>query len=91
MRDGFIEAHISTLPPSPENLDISLEEASIREVEERERRERALAQRQKQVQEERRKQEGALRHSKVLLTEGEQELAKAMHVRRDGLLSHMEE
>lgn len=56
----------------------------------RERRERALAERAKQVQEEKRKQQGALRYSKDALREREEEIQRAMRVGREGLLSHMD-
>lgn len=88
IRDPLISAHISTLPPAPANL-VS-EEADDQARQERERRERALADRQAQVQEERRRQRGALQHSKGMLREGEEEVQRAMRVGKEGLLGYME-
>ena len=89
IRDPLIEAHISSLPPAPTDLDVSSEEtAQANEKQERDRRDQALADRQRQVQEEKRRQQGALRHSKGMLREGEQEIERAMKVGRDALLGH---
>jgi len=71
--------------------DTAAEEAELaKQRNERERRERALAERAKQVQEEKRKQQVALRYSKDVLREGEEEIQRAMRVGREGLLSHMD-
>lgn len=93
IRDPLIEAHISTLPPAPTKLEISLEEqeAQAKERQERQRRQEALAERQRQVQGEKRRQNGALRYSKGMLREGEEEVQRAMRVGKEGLLGHMAE
>ena len=93
VRDALIEAHVSTLPPASNNLDILPEEqkAQATERHERQRREEALAERQRQVQEEKRRQNGALNHSKGMLREGEEEVQRAMRVGKEGLLGHMAE
>lgn len=93
VRDPLIEAHISTLPPAPADLEISPEEQEIqaKERQERQRRQEALTERQRQVQEEKRRQNGALRYSKSMLREGEEEVQKAMRVRKEGLLGHIVE
>ena len=93
VRDPLIEAHISTLPPAPADFEISPEEqeSQAKERHERQRRQEALAERQKQVQEEKRRQNGALRHSRSVLREGEKEVQKAMRVGKEGLLGHIAE
>ena len=87
MRDALLEAHLSTLPPAPTDLDILTEE---RESQVKEKQE-ALAERQRQVQEEKRRRNGALRYSKGMLREGEEEVQRAMRVGKGGLLAHMAE
>lgn len=93
IRDPLIEAHISTLPPAPNDIENSPEEqeAQTKEKQARQRRQEALAERQKQVQEEKRNQTGALRYSKGMLREGEEEVQRAMRVGKEGLLGHMAE
>ena len=61
----------------------------LKEQRERERREKALFDRQKQVEEHKRKQEGVLRFSKDMLREGEQEMERAMKVGKEGLKGYM--
>ncbi len=70
---------------------MSLEEEAelARRKEERERREKALAERENKVQEERERQKGALQYSKGILREGEEEIGRAMRVGREGLKSHL--
>lgn len=71
---------------------MSLEEGieRSRRKEDRERRERALAEREKRVHEEKRRQQGALEYSKGMLREGEQEIERAMRVGKEGLKSYFE-
>ena len=92
VRDPIIRAHIEKVPPAPTDLDVSPEEYErrLKKQQERERRERALAERQNRVEEEKRKQRGALQYSKGMLREGEQELERAKRVGKDGLLGYME-
>ena len=92
VRDPIIRAHIEKVPPAPTDLDVSPEEyeSRLKKQQERERRERALAERQNRVEEEKRKQRGALQYSKGMLREGEQELERAKRVGKDGLLGYME-
>lgn len=67
------------------------EEAELaKQKAERNRREIALAEREKKVQGEKKKQEYALQQSKGMLREGEEEIQRAMRVGREGLLSHMD-
>ena len=56
----------------------------------RERREKTLAEREMKVQEDKRRQRGALQYSKGMLREGEEEIQRAMKVGREGLLGHFE-
>ena len=90
-RDPLIETYISTLPPAPES-DLTPEEREEldRRKVERDRREKALAEREKQVQEDKRKQRGELVRGKHLLREGEAEIEEAMRVNKGGLRSYIE-
>lgn len=90
-RDPLIEAYISTLAAAPATTEMSPEEEiqQRRRKEERERREKALAEREKRVHEEKRRQQGALRYSKGMLREGEQEIERAMRVGKEGLKSYL--
>lgn len=94
IRDPLIETHITTLPPAPSSSDADLsfeEQVSLSKRKlERERREQALAERQKQVQDEKRRQKGALQFSKGMLRDGEEELERAMRVGKEGLKAYME-
>jgi hypothetical protein len=92
IRDPIIEAYISLCPPAPDDTGTSLEEQVeiSRQKLERERREKALAERARQVEAEKRRQQAALRHGKDALREGEEEIQKAMRIGREGLLSHMQ-
>lgn len=92
IRDPLMETYISSLPAAPTTTDNSFEdqEALSKERADRKRRERAMADRHMQVQEEKRKQKGALEFSKGVLREGEEEIAKAMKVGKESLRSYME-
>lgn len=87
VRDPLIEAHISSLPAAP--TDSMAKEVDIKAHSDSERREQALTSRQKQVSEEKRRQSGALQHSRGMLREGEEELKRAMIVGKQGLLGHV--
>lgn len=87
VRDPLIEAHIASLPAAP--IDLTANEADIKSQSDRQRREQALAARQKQVSEEKRRQNGALQHSRGMLREGEEELKQALVVGKQGLLGHV--
>ncbi len=93
IRDPIIESHIAALPPAPSDTSVSLEkaEAFTKQRRERERREGALADRQAQVEEEKRRQKGALQYSKGMLREGELELEKARRVGKEGLMAYMQD
>jgi hypothetical protein len=57
---------------------------------EREKRERALAERERRVQEEKRKQQSGLVRGRHLLREGEAEIEEAMRVSKEGIRSYLE-
>lgn len=86
-RDPLLETYIATLPAAPEGIAASIENAAemTKKRAERERRERALAEREKRVQEEKRKQRRDLEFGKGRLREEEMELERAMKVNKDGL------
>ncbi|KAJ5776280.1 uncharacterized protein N7511_001291 [Penicillium nucicola] len=91
VRNPLIEAYISTLSPAPEVKMTPEEQAELdRKRNEREKRERALADREKRVEEEKRRQRGDLIRGKHLLREGEAEIEEAMKVNKDGLRSYMD-
>ncbi|KAE8356446.1 hypothetical protein BDV28DRAFT_127001 [Aspergillus coremiiformis] len=93
VRDPLIETYISTLPPAPEQgEDMSVEQRKELERKrmEREKREKALTEREKQVQEGKRKHWGDLARGRNLLREGEAEIEEAMRVGKAGLRSHIE-
>jgi hypothetical protein len=91
VRNPLIEAYVSTLPPAPEvqRSAEELEELDRKRIE-REKREKALADREKRVEEEKRRQRGDLMRGKNLLREGEAEVEEAMRINKDGLRSYME-
>ena len=87
----MIESHIRSLPAAPFDLSVSAEEAegTLRQRNERERRELALADRLKRVEAEKRRQIGKLQYSKGMLRDGEQELQRAKQIHTNGLLGYM--
>ncbi|KAL8723475.1 MAG: hypothetical protein Q9225_000208 [Loekoesia sp. 1 TL-2023] len=91
IRDSLVETHITTLPEAPEGANVSAEEqeAIMKRKQERERRE-ALAERQMQVQQDKKRARQALEYSKGMMREGEQEVQRAMKVGKGGLLAYME-
>ncbi|KAL4908752.1 hypothetical protein BDW74DRAFT_145266 [Aspergillus multicolor] len=91
VRDPLIETFIFTLPAAPEE-DITPEHREELEKKrvEREKRERALAERQKQVQEDEQRRKRELARGRHLLEEGEAEIQEAMRVGKSGLRSHLE-
>lgn len=84
IRDRLVAAHIDSLPGAP-NADSTTEEERLlanKKAEERRRRERALADREAKVCEERRRQEKEEMRARRDLREGERELQQAMAVSR---------
>jgi hypothetical protein len=94
VRDPLVETYISTLSPAPEPAGLSAEdsEETKKTKLEREKREKALADRERRVQEEKRKQHGALRQGREILGREEAELQRAMRVERgkEGLRGYMD-
>lgn len=93
IRDPIIKSHIGALAQAPSNTSVSPEEAEAiaKQKRERERRQRALLERQMQVEDEKRRQKGALQYSKGMLREGEQELERARRVGKEGLMAYMQD
>jgi hypothetical protein len=90
-RDPLIETWITTLPPAPKGSEISEEEEAeaTKRRAERERREKALAEREKHVQEEKRRQKRDLAYGREHLREEQRELERAMKVGKEGLRAHL--
>ncbi|KAF2472503.1 uncharacterized protein BDR25DRAFT_341885 [Lindgomyces ingoldianus] len=91
-RDPLVETYISMLPPAPEGAAESAEEEAevAKKRAERERREKALAERERRVREEKRKQERELAFGKGRLREEEIEIERAMRVGKDGLRGQLD-
>ena len=90
-RDSLIETYISTLPDAPEGAAASAEEDAERAKKqaERDRREKALAERERRVQAEKRKQERDLAYGKGRLREEEEEIERALKFGKEGLKKHL--
>jgi FF domain/WW domain len=95
-RDPLIEAYISTLPfPSSQSntldaLPSGQVPADKRAADELEKQARALREREKQVQEEKRKLAAALQHGKEMMRDGERETDEALRLSgRQGLRAYM--
>ena len=90
-RDSLIETYISTLPDAPEGAAASAEEDAERAKRraERDRRERALAERERRVQADKRRQERDLAYGKGRLREEEEEIERALKVGKEGLMKHL--
>ncbi|KAG9243734.1 hypothetical protein BJ878DRAFT_105534 [Calycina marina] len=84
-RDGYVEAFITTLNPAPEIVEAEDSEEIIRMKKEKERRQKALNDREAFVREEKRKQQRDLQHGKGVLRYQELELERAMQVNKKGL------
>jgi hypothetical protein len=91
-RDALVDAYISTLPPAPEGAAATAEQEAeaAKKRAERERREHALAERERRVREEKRRQERDLAYGKGRLREEEAEIERAMKVGKDGLRGHLD-
>jgi FF domain/WW domain len=96
-REPLVEAYISTLPfPSSDtnalHPSVSDQAEAGRKAAEREKREKALRERERMVQEEKRKFMGALKHGKEMMREEEREIEEALrNTGREGLRSYMRE
>jgi hypothetical protein len=91
-RNALIETYISTLPAAPEGAALSAEEEAARQKKwaERERREKALADRERRVRDEKRRHERDLEYGKGRLREEEGERERALKVGKEGLKGHLE-
>lgn len=90
-RDALVETYLQTLGPPPgEDGDTDAhDEASQKALELRRKREKALRDRERAVEEEKRRQDKKLQHSRAMLREGERELEAAMEVGKRGLQSQL--
>jgi hypothetical protein len=88
-RDPLVEAYISTLPPPPESKEEGESEEAIKEKKDRDRRQKALEDRERHVAEEKRRQKRNLEFGKGRLREEEAEVARAMNVTKKGLRDHL--
>jgi hypothetical protein len=88
-RDSLIEAFISTLGPAPDSTNDDDTEEAIKERRDRDRRQKALEDREKRVAEEKRRQKRNLEFGKGKLREEEDEIARAMNVTKKGLKDHL--
>jgi hypothetical protein len=90
IRDPLLETFISTLPQAPEITGEEETEEQIKERKDRERRQAALAERERKVAEEKRRQQRNLAMGRGRLREEEEEIARAMNVSRKGLAGYVE-
>ncbi|KAM3066965.1 hypothetical protein ACMFMG_007110 [Clarireedia jacksonii] len=91
IRDPLIEAFITTLPPPAELTAVEENEDAIKQRREKERRQKALYERERRVAEEKRRQQKALQFGKGRLREEEAEIERAMAVSKKGLLGYLAE
>lgn len=91
IRDPLIEAFITTLPPPPESAAAEEDEEAIKQRLDKERRHKALEDRERRVAEEKRKQQRALEFGKGRLRDEEAELQRAMNVSKRGIMGHLTE
>ncbi|KAI0174822.1 DNA replication protein 4 [Pestalotiopsis sp. NC0098] len=88
-RDPLILAYIETLPPPLEEGEAAEDEAAQKARDDRNKREKALAERERQVAEEKRKQRRQLEHGRAALREEERELEAAMKISKQGIHSQL--
>lgn len=88
-RSPLIEAYISSLPPAADSTNAESEAPPNSKQQDRQRREKALADRERKVEAEKQRQMKELRYSKGRLREEQQELERAMNVGRSGLTSQL--
>ncbi|KAJ2901524.1 hypothetical protein MKZ38_001709 [Zalerion maritima] len=97
VRGPLVEAYVSSLPLPREgannagNGEEEEEEESRKRAKERERREDAMRQREEAIREKKRREEMRLNRERMLLREGEREIAEAMKVGRGGLVRQLRE
>ena len=93
IRDPLVAEHISKLPhPSADSDEKLLEDQGdpLEKRQERQRRERALEEREKLVATERRRQKVALTRGRGMLREEEEEIRQAMDVGKAGLMAQLD-
>lgn len=90
-RDAFIELHIKSLPPPPESEAVEESKEAMKDKSEKQRRQKALEDRERKVAEEKRRQQRNLELGKGRLREEEAEIARAMTVTKKGLKDHLME
>ena len=90
-RDTVIESHIQALSPPPTSQEPREGEEAARSRMEKQRRQRALEDRERKVAEEKRRQQRNLEFGKGMLREEEAEIARAMNVTKKGLRDHLME
>ncbi|ETS74399.1 hypothetical protein PFICI_14265 [Pestalotiopsis fici W106-1] len=88
-RDPLLKAYIDTLPPPPEEGEAAEDEAAQKARDDRQKREKALAERERQVAEEKRRQKRQLEHGRAALREEERELEAAMKISKQGIHSQL--
>ena len=88
IRDPLVEAYTTTLPPPPDKDEEESEDA-ISHRKEKERRQKALDERERYVAEQKRQQKRNLEFGKGRLREEEAEIARAMNVTKKGLKGHL--
>jgi hypothetical protein len=90
LRDPLLEAYLTMLPAAPTADEAAeLDARPDAKNADRERRQRALAERERRVDEEKRRLQRGLAQGKALLRQEEAEIQRAMQVGRGGLRSHM--
>ncbi|RDW75466.1 hypothetical protein BP6252_06608 [Coleophoma cylindrospora] len=89
VRDPLIEGYISTLAPPPEAAEAEETEEAARVRKDRERRQKALDDRERAVAEDKKRQQRSLQYGKGRLREEEAEIARAMNVTKKGLKDHL--
>ncbi|KAK0710310.1 hypothetical protein B0T26DRAFT_724547 [Lasiosphaeria miniovina] len=91
-RDAFIEGYLQGLGSPPEGADVAEEEeagGAKKAREERQKREKALHDRERAVAEEKQRQEKRLQYERARLRDEERELERAMQVGKKGLQSQL--
>ena len=92
LRDPLLEAYLTTLPAAPSGEGGAAEE-TVDEAKsaDRERRRKALAERERRVEEEKRRQRRDLAQGRAFLRAEEAEIERAMRVGRGGLKSQIDD
>lgn len=90
MRDSLVEAYVQNLPPPPSDANAAEDAEDKRKIQEaREKREKALQEHNRLVDEQKRKRERDIATSKARLRDEERELEVAMRVGKRGLQSQL--